>query len=69
MSFFAMPLSCFDNCPEKRDESNPHTTGIGWLQFISFFGTLQSSICKGHMAKKDISLFLAKKTSPCPYTE
>jgi hypothetical protein len=56
--FFAMPLLCFDNCPEKRDESNPHTIGTGWLQFIPFFGTLQSSLLKGHMAKKDIPLFL-----------
>jgi hypothetical protein len=63
--FFAMPLLCFDNCPEKRDESNPHTIGISWLQFIPFFGTLQSSLFKGHMAKKDIPLFPAKKTLPC----
>jgi len=56
MSFFAMPLLCFDNCAEKRDESNPHTIGIGWLQFIPFFGTLQSPLFKGHMTKKDISL-------------
>jgi len=33
MSFFAMPLLCFDNCPEKRDESNPHTIFIDWLPF------------------------------------
>jgi len=26
-------LLCFDHCPEKRDESNPHTIGIGWLPF------------------------------------
>jgi hypothetical protein len=49
-------LLCFDTCPEKRDESNPHTIGIGWLKFIPFFGTLQSHIFKGHMAKKDIPL-------------
>jgi len=24
-------LLSFDHCPEKRDESNPHTIGIGWL--------------------------------------
>ena len=75
VSFFAMPLLCFDNCPEKRDESNPHTIFIDWLQFIPFFETLQSSLFKGHMAKKDIPLFLtfiaspqkgiAKKTSSC----
>jgi len=58
-------LLCFDNCPEKRDESNPHTIGIGWLKFIPFFGTLQPSLLKGHMAKKDTPLFPAKKTSPC----
>jgi len=75
--FFCYALSCFDHCPEKRDESNPHTIGIGWLpfglepfgpelkaeglraerQFIPFFGTLQCLLLKGHMAKKDISLF------------
>jgi len=64
MSFFAMPLLCFDNCPEKRDESNPDTIGIGWLKFIPFFGTLQSSLLKGHKAKKDIPLFPAKKDIP-----
>ena len=61
MSFFAMPLLCFDNCPEKRDESNSHTIFIDWLQFIPFFGTLQSLLFQGHMAKKDIPLFPAKK--------
>ena len=61
MSFFAMPLLCFDNCPEKRDESNPHNICIDWLQFIPLFGTLQSGLFKGHMAKKDIPLFHAKK--------
>jgi hypothetical protein len=44
ISFFCYALSCFDKCPEKRDESNPYNIGIGWLQFIPFFGTLQSSI-------------------------
>jgi hypothetical protein len=24
VSFFAMPLFFFDNCPEKRDETTPH---------------------------------------------
>jgi hypothetical protein len=55
--FFCYALLCFDNCPEKRDESNAHTTGPAG-QFIPFFGTLQSSIFEGHMTKKDISLFL-----------
>jgi hypothetical protein len=65
MSFFPMPLFCFDHCPEKRDESNPHTIGRGWLpfgpelkvegQFIPFFGTVQSSIFQRHR-KKDIPL-------------
>jgi len=41
---FCYALSCFDNCPEKRDEFNPHTIGIGWLKFIPFFGTLQSLV-------------------------
>ena len=50
-------LLCFDNCPEKRDESNPQNIFIDWLQFILFFGTLQSGLFKGHMAKKDIPLF------------
>jgi len=64
-------LLCFDICPEKPDESNPHTTVIGWLpfgpelkaeglkaerQFIPFFGTMQSPLLKGHMAKKDIPM-------------
>jgi len=35
-------LSCFDNCPEKRDESNLHSIFIDWLQFIPFVGTLKS---------------------------
>jgi hypothetical protein len=49
-------LVCFDNCPENRDESNPHRMFIDWLQFIPFFGTLQSHLLKGHRGKK---------TSPC----
>jgi len=64
MSFFAMPLLCFDICPEKPDEYNPHTTFIGWLQFIPFFGTMQCLLLKGHMAKKDISLFPRCIASP-----
>ena len=76
MSFFAMPLLCFDNCPEKRDESNPHTIFIDRLpfglelraerQFIPFFGTLQSPLFKGHMVKNDIHLFPAKKDISMP---
>jgi hypothetical protein len=43
MSFFAMPLAglaraaqgqalwCFDYCPEKQDESNPHGIGPGTI--------------------------------------
>jgi hypothetical protein len=61
---FCYALLCFDNCPEKRDESTPHTIGIGWLKFIPFFGTLESSIFKGHKAKKDIPLFPTKKPTP-----
>jgi hypothetical protein len=64
MSFFAMPLLSFDICPKKPDESNPHTTFIGWLQFIPFFGTVQSPLFKGHKPKKDISLFHATKDIP-----
>jgi hypothetical protein len=51
-SFFAMPLYCFDHRPEKRDESNPHTIGIGWLQFTPFFGTLLCLLKKGHSKKR-----------------
>jgi hypothetical protein len=59
-AFFCYALLCFDNCPEKRDESNLHTI-IGWLQFIRFFGTLQSSIFQGHKAKKGLPLFPSQK--------
>jgi len=53
-----MPYSALTIVPKNgTDESNPHTIGIGWLKFNPFFGTLQSPLLKGHMAKKDIPLF------------
>jgi len=65
MSFFGMPLYILDSCPENWDESNGNSILRLWLQFIPIFGALHSQLRKGHTAKKDISMFHKKKTSPC----
>ena len=61
ISFFGMPLYILDVCPENRDESNGDNIIKLWLQFIPIFGAMHSQLCKGHTAKKDISMFHAKK--------
>ena len=64
MSFFDMPLSIPDMCPENRDESKGDSIVKVWLQFIPIFGALHSQLRKGHTTKKDIAMFLICIASP-----
>jgi hypothetical protein len=57
-------LYILDICPENRDESNGNSIVRLWLQFIPIFGALHSQLCKGHITKKDIPMFLICIASP-----
>jgi hypothetical protein len=64
MSFFGMPIDIPDICPGNRDESNGNSIFRLWLQFIPIFGAMHSQLCKGHITKKDIPMFLICIASP-----
>jgi hypothetical protein len=50
--------------PENRDELQRELDNTISVRFIPIFGANTKNI-EGHTRKKDISLFHAKKTSPC----